>query len=123
MRPSQFNLRVPLATPGEEFLFNTLPDAQLVVSTDVATLLDRAAAGEFVGATLTTAEEVEALDVLVDNGFLVDSRDADQQALDQFLAGVKNDTTELNITLLTTLQCNFACDYCFQRDHVIAAEA
>jgi hypothetical protein len=39
------------------------------------------------------------------------------KALDHFLGGVKSDTTELNVTLLTTLQCNFACDYCFQGDH------
>jgi uncharacterized protein len=117
MRPSQFNLRVPLATRGEEFLFNTLTDAQLLVTSDVAALLDRAAAGEFVGAGLATGEEIEALETLAENGFLVESRDADQQALDHFLGGVKSDTTELNVTLLTTLQCNFACDYCFQGDH------
>src|SRR6185503_19739694 len=117
MRPSQFNLRVPLATRGEEFLFNTLTDAQLLVTSDVAALLDRAAAGEFVGAGRATGEEIEALETLAENGFLVESRDADQQALDRFLGGVKSDTTELNVTLLTTLQCNFACDYCFQGDH------
>jgi uncharacterized protein len=117
MRPSQFNLRVPLATRGEEFLFNTLTDAQLLVTSDVAALLDRAAAGEFIGAGRATGEEIEALETLAENGFLVESRDADQQALDRFLGGVKSDTTELNVTLLTTLQCNFACDYCFQGDH------
>src|SRR5262245_16872631 len=107
MRPSQFNLRVPLAARDEEFLLNTLTDAQLVVSADVAALLDRLAAGEFVGAPSATPDEVEALDLLAENGFLVDSREADQQALDRFLTGVKSDTTELNVTLLTTLQCNF----------------
>src|SRR5205814_1018304 len=50
-------------------------------------------------------------------GFLVKDRAADQRALDEYLAAVKSDTSELNITLLTTLQCNFACDYCFQGDH------
>ena len=30
---------------------------------------------------------------------------------------MKSGTTELNVTVLTTLQCNFACDYCFQGDH------
>ena len=38
-------------------------------------------------------------------------------ALDDFFTAVKSDTTELNVTVLTTLQCNFACDYCFQGDH------
>src|SRR5262245_50103268 len=116
MRPSQFTLRVPLPERHEEFLLNTLTDAQFVVSSDVATLLDRAAAGGFVG-TRATVEEREALDLLAEHGFLVESRDADQRALDTFLASVKSDSTELNVTLLTTLQCNFACDYCFQGDH------
>src|SRR6476660_10300515 len=49
-QPSIFNIRVPLPERDEVFLMNTLTDAQLVVSPDVARLLDRAAAGEFDGA-------------------------------------------------------------------------
>ena len=101
------------------FLMNTLTDAQLVVSPDVAALLDRAAAGEF-GAGLAsgvTSEEREALALLWENGLLVQDRAVDRHALEQYLGEVKGDTSELNITLLTTLQCNFACDYCFQGDH------
>ena len=55
--------------------------------------------------------------LLWDNGFLVQDRAADQQRLDDYLSDVKSDTSELNVTVLTTLQCNFACDYCFQGDH------
>jgi uncharacterized protein len=116
MQPSMFNLRVPLEARDEIFLMNTLTDAQLVVSPDVAHLLDRAANNLFVGWT-PTEEEREALDLLTENGFLVESRDADRARLDQYLTAVKSDTSELSITLLTTLQCNFACDYCFQGDH------
>ena len=36
-----FNLRVPLPARDEVFLMNTLTDAQLVVSRDVAEMLDR----------------------------------------------------------------------------------
>jgi uncharacterized protein len=109
---------VPLEERGEVFLMNTLTDAQLVVSSDVAALLDRAAAGGFDDEWMSSSdEEREALDVLSDNGFLVAGRTADQQRLDQYLTEVKSDASELNITLLTTLQCNFACDYCFQGDH------
>jgi uncharacterized protein len=114
MRPSQFNLRVPIEARDDVFLMNTLTDAQLVVSSDVAAMLDRAEAG---GLCDPSDEEIEALDLLAENGFLVESRAADRQALDDYLAGVKSDTSELNVTLLTTLQCNFACDYCFQGDH------
>ena len=44
MQPSMFNLRVPLPARDEVFLMNTLTDAQLVVSRDVAEMLDRFAA-------------------------------------------------------------------------------
>src|SRR3954463_9018053 len=115
MQPSMFNLRVPLKGRDEVFLMNTLTDAQLVVSRDVVALLDRAAEGNI--AENGSTEEREALALLEENGFLVASRDADRQSLNQYLTEVKSDTSELNITLLTTLQCNFACDYCFQGDH------
>jgi uncharacterized protein len=105
-----FNLRVPLPARGEVFLMNTLTDAQLVVSPDVAALLDRPDA---LGAT---DEERDALGLLTENGFLVTSREADRRALDDYFASVQNDTSELNVTVLTTLQCNFACDYCYQGD-------
>jgi len=116
MQPSQFNLRVPLE--GDEvFLMNTLTDAQLVVSSDVSTLLDRASTGAFDDASALSHDERDALSLLTENGFLVDDRAADRRALDEYLTSIKSNTSELNITLLTTLQCNFACDYCFQGDH------
>jgi len=113
MQPSMFNLRVPLDESGEVFLMNTLTDAQLVVSSDVAVLLDRSSGGM----VATDHDELEALALLQENGFLVESREADRRALDHYLSEVKSDGTELNVTVLTTLQCNFACDYCFQGDH------
>ena len=111
-----FNLRVPLEARDEVFLMNTLTDAQLIVSSDVAALLDRVEKREVSGSTLD-AEEREALDLLWENGFLVENRAADRHALDSYLDTVKSNTDELNVTVLTTLQCNFACDYCFQGDH------
>jgi uncharacterized protein len=115
MQPSMFNLRVPLEARDEVFLMNTLTDAQLIVSSDVAALLDRAVRGEFVGSA--AADEREAIELLWENGFLVQNRAADREALDTYLDAVKTNTDELNVTVLTTLQCNFACDYCFQGDH------
>src|ERR1700730_9379403 len=111
MQPSMFNLRVPLPARGEVFLMNTLTDAQLVVSADVAQLFDRCS--ENGGLVELDDESREALALLTENGFLVADRNADRQRLDDYLLAVKSDTSELNITLLTTLQCNFACDYCF----------
>src|SRR5436190_10266684 len=101
MRPSQFNLRVPIEARDDVFLLNTLTDAQLVVSSDVATLLDRAEADGLGGLSAFTTDERDAIDVLVENGFLVSDRAADAQALDDYLTGVKSDASELNVTLLT----------------------
>src|SRR4051812_2046991 len=112
MQPSMFNVRVPLDARDEIFLMNTITDAQLVVSSDVVGLLDRAAEG--LAADDLDQDSREALELLRENGFLVDSRDADRLNLDTYLGEVKSDTSELNVTVLTTLQCNFACDYCFQ---------
>src|SRR6266576_1759680 len=118
MRPSIFNVRVPLPERNEVFLMNTLNDAQLLVSPEVTELLDRFTNGG-PGSSVGPGDdgEREALDLLTENGFLVPDRDFDRRALDKYFASVKNDTAELSVTLLTTLQCNFACDYCFQGDH------
>src|SRR5262249_52425150 len=114
MQASSFNLRVPLPEKDEVFLMNTITDAQLLVSADVAALLDRPHPD---GLHAVADGEREALELLVENGFLVESREADRRRLDNYLDGVKQNTEELNVTVLTTLQCTFACDYCFQGDH------
>ncbi len=114
MQPSMFNVRVPLDARPDVFLMNTLTDAQVVVSQDVIDLLNRAARGPIVPSSV---EEREALHLLADNGFLVADRDTERRHLDAFFDAVKHDRSELNVTVLTTLQCNFACDYCFQGDH------
>jgi uncharacterized protein len=120
MQPSMFNLRVPLPARDEVFLMNTLTDAQMVVSSDVAALLDRIGSSQPAGALRTSEysqDERGAIDLLHENGFLVADRDAERQALADYFTAVKTGSSELNVTVLTTLQCNFACDYCFQGDH------
>src|SRR5688572_18666995 len=113
MQPSMFNVRVPVEERNEVFLMNTFSDAQLLVSADVTDLLDRLASGD---AHVSDAER-ETLAALVENGFVVESREAERQALQGYFNDIREDTEQLRVTVLTTLQCNFACDYCFQGDH------
>ncbi|HEV8315794.1 MAG TPA: radical SAM protein [Vicinamibacterales bacterium] len=113
MQPSMFNVQVPLPERNEVFLMNTFSDAQLLVSPDVAALLERV--GE--STTVFTEDETDALDSLEQNGFLVTSRDSERRSLDEYFRSVREDREELRVTVLTTLQCNFACDYCIQGDH------
>src|SRR5215813_6092610 len=68
MKPSMFNLRVPLEARDDVFLMNTLTDAQLVVSRDVVALLDRAA-DEDIEESNASSEELEAIGLLRENGF------------------------------------------------------
>src|SRR5262249_52241116 len=64
-----------------------------------------------------TSEEDEALTELAEHGFVVADRETERLGLRQFFRDVREDTGTLKVTILTTLQCNFACDYCIQGDH------
>ena len=82
LQPSIFNLRVPLPERNEVFLMNTLTDAQLVVAPEVAGLLDRVVALDGRPTDLRRAfdsDEIDALQVLIGNGFLVRDRQADRR--------------------------------------------
>jgi uncharacterized protein len=113
MQASRFNVQVPLPDRNEVFLMNTFSDAQLLVSPDVAALLERISGGQ----SRFDDEERDTVDALIENGFLVESRADETQSLDQYFHTLREDTEQLRVTVLTTLQCNFACDYCFQGDH------
>ncbi len=113
MQPSIFNVRVPLEERNEVFLMNTFTDAQLIVSQDVSDLLDRLARGNF----MPGVDDRDAIDTLAENGFIVESRETDRQNVSAFFHGLRESQEQLRLTVLTTLQCNFACDYCIQGDH------
>src|SRR5260370_10039053 len=112
MQASMFNVRVPLEDRNEVFLMNTFSEAQLIVSRDVVDLLDRVDAFE-----PETESERETLAQLVENGFVVTDRAAEREDLTRFFHEVRESSDTLKVTVLTTLQCNFACDYCIQGDH------
>ncbi len=117
MQPSMFNVRVPLPERDEVFLMNTFTDAQLIVSRDVVNLLDSLTTREPAADRAFSAAEQEALDTLSANGFIVPDRTAERTALDRFFHEIRESTDEMHVTVLTTLQCNFACEYCVQGDH------
>jgi uncharacterized protein len=116
MQASMFNVRVPLDQIGQGndvFLMNTFTDAQLIVSRDVADLLDRVGAEN----GLLTDEQRDALATLTEHGFVVNDREGERRKVEQYFRNIRESREQLRVTVLTTLQCNFACDYCFQGDH------
>jgi len=114
VQSSLFNVRVPLEGRGDVFLMNTFTDAQLIVSGDVVDLLDR-----LDGRTASNFSDDEraTLEQLSEHGFVVQDRGAERRELRDFFREVREGSDTLKITVLTTLQCNFACDYCIQGDH------
>jgi uncharacterized protein len=114
MQPSMFNVRVPLEGRDEVFLMNTFTDAQLIVSREVSDFLDRL---QHDARPALTDDERAALATLTENGFIVESRETDRQNVREFFHSVREGQEQLRVTVLTTLQCNFACGYCFQGDH------
>ena len=91
---------------------NTFTDAQALVTPDGVALLD-----DLDGGRPLSAAEREALAALREDGFVVESHTAERAELQAFFRSVRKDTSTLKVTVLTTLQCNFACDYCIQGDH------
>jgi uncharacterized protein len=117
MQASMFNVRVPLEQVGQGsdvFLMNTFTDAQVIVSRDVADLLDRVGRTD---AGPLTEEQRDALATLTEHGFVVNDRDGERRKVEQYFRNIRESQEQLRVTVLTTLQCNFACDYCFQGDH------
>ena len=113
MQPSMFNVRAPIDGSADVFLMNTFTDAQIIVSPDVVDLLDRIEDD----LSPRTTEERAALELLTEHGFIVNNRTTERQALEQFFREVRDGADTLKVTVLTTLQCNFACGYCIQGDH------
>lgn len=97
-------------------MLNTLSDAQVVVSSDVVALLDRLEAAA-PAETTVASDDRETLETLEQHGFVVGQPSSERAALESRFVEFREDASELRITILTTLQCNFACGYCYQGDH------
>ena len=111
MKPSKFNVFIPLPSDEEEYLvFNTLTDSRATVGGELKRALERTYLGEELD------PEVQAcLEPLQELGIMVqDEVDEDRTAQD-WLHRVKSSTDTLDVTLLTTYACNLACEYCFEK--------
>ena len=112
MQLSRFVVAYENVRPGEHVLYSVLEDRYAGI--DDATL--RAVARWSAGEVPANAEELETQGVLVEDGFLVEGRGEDDARvaahLDKAREGVPG---TMYVTLMPTLQCNLACNYCFQK--------
>src|SRR5712664_1283371 len=114
MQLSRFTVTYEGIRPGEHVLYNVLEDRYAGVDDLTLRALTRWAAGD----DPATAEESESQEILLEDGFLVRERAVDDARvrahLDKAREGIPG---TMYVTLMPTLQCNLACNYCFQKEH------
>jgi len=114
MQLSRFTVTYEGIRPGEHVLYNVLEDRYAGVDDLTLGALTRWGAGE----EPATAEERESQEILREDGFLVRERAEDDARvrahLDKAREGIPG---TMYVTLMPTLQCNLACNYCFQKEH------
>ena len=115
MELSRFVLTYKDVRAGEHILYSVMEDRYLGV--DDATLAAVERWTKQRNSPCGVAEQ-QAQQVLIEEGFLVEGRAADDERLrvhlDKAREGVPG---AMFVTLMPTLACNLACTYCFQRDH------
>lgn len=112
MRLSRFVITYPDVRPGEHVLYDVIQDHLVGVDTATLEALERWQREP------PTVGELEAQQVLHDEGFLVESDAEDDGRLRKFLeAACEGVPGVMYVTLMPTLACNLACTYCFQKEH------
>ena len=114
MQLSRFVVAYPEVRPGEHVLYSVLHDRYVGIDPLTKAAIARWERGE---PPLDDAER-ETREVLLEDGFLVESRAHDDEQLRAHLDTAKEGVpSTLFVTLMPTLQCNLACNYCFQKEH------
>src|SRR5467141_2694969 len=114
MQLSRFTVTYEGIRPGEHVLYNVLEDRYAGVDDLTLRALTRWAAGE----VAATAEESESQEILLEDGFLVRERAEDDARVRAYLDKAREGIPgTMYVTLMPTLQCNLACNYCFQKEH------
>jgi uncharacterized protein len=113
MHLSRFVLTYRDVRPGEHVLYDVIKDHY--VGVDEATLQ---AIERWKNAPPAGEDEATAQQVLTDEGILVRESAEDDGRLRGFLeAAAEGMPGTMYVTLMPTLACNLACNYCFQKDH------
>jgi uncharacterized protein len=113
MQLSRFAIVYERVREDENVIYDVISDRYVGVNDAVLELVRRLDAGE----SPADEEEAEVASELEAQGFLVESRAADDRRLRKHLeraAGGMPGT--MYVTLMPTLACNLACTYCFQKD-------
>lgn len=108
MRPSKFNIKAA-DTPetGKTAVFNTLTQGLVILENHILDGIERG------NDAVLSPDEIKSLH---DSGILVPEGMDEDRFFDVYYNQVRFDNTSLRIVILTTLNCNFACPYCYEGD-------
>jgi uncharacterized protein len=113
MQLSRFVLTYRDVRPGEHVLYDLIKDQYVGVDDLTLEAIARWQGSSPVGEAETTTQGV-----LAEQGILVQDSAEDDSRLRAFLeAASEGIPGTMYITLMPTLVCNLACNYCFQKDH------
>jgi uncharacterized protein len=116
MKPSKFNILAPSKDkPGTFLLYNTLYDHRVLF--DDAEFNPVIFFDKLTGGCPLTAKEREIIPGLVEMGLVLED-DVDEQRLfeDWYQTRIRERTDIMQVTILPTMACNLACDYCFENE-------
>lgn len=110
MKPSKFNIFIPLQESEEFLIFNTLTDSRVVVNRHIKEVIEKSPINEF----LLGRDERGYLKELLELGIVVTDNVDEDLELEYWFQRFKFDTSILGITVLPTYACNLACTYCYE---------
>src|SRR5438105_10377351 len=114
MQLSRFVLIYREVRPGEHVLYSVLSDRYMGIDGATLEAIERWSNGFLPARSV----EKETQAALLEEGFLVEDRAADDAQLRDHLDRASDGVPgEMHVTLMPTLACNLACDYCFQKEH------
>jgi uncharacterized protein len=113
MQLSRFVVTYENVREGEHVLYSVLHDRYVGIDEPTLKALDRWKGGT----PPADASERDIQEALLEDGFLVEARSTDDEGVRAYLDRASDGVAgTLLVTLMPTLQCNLACNYCFQKD-------
>ena len=108
MRLSQFTIFVPdFPSAGDYTVFNTFNQATIVVNQRVKDML-----ANFQGSV--TEDNKKYIEAFKNLGFIVDENINESEELMDWYDKARSGKSAFRATILTTYDCNFACEYCVE---------
>lgn len=113
MQKSRFTLYYPIPDePGRFVFYNTCTQALISAEEDVVKLIETLPHIE------NPEESNETIDALLSNGLIVHDDEDENSRLEKYMSQIKYEPNAdaFEVTVLTTMECNFACKYCFEEN-------